>query len=625
MGVRNMNREDYQTINWKELSDEEGRLLCRRLRRELIESVSVTGGHLASNLGTVELTVALHRVYDTAEDRLVFDVGHQCYCHKMLTGRADLMGTLRKFRGLSGFPKPRESVHDAFVAGHASNSVSVALGMARARTLLREPYDVVALIGDGALTGGLAYEGLSNAGQSGEKLVVIINDNGMSIQKNVGGMARLLEQHHLRPRYLSMKRRYKETSEKIPGGKRFFEATVKVKKAVKGALLPSSMFEDLGFSYLGPVDGHDLAELTRILRWAKEMDGPVVVHVRTKKGKGYPPAEREPHAFHGVSPFDLRTGKPLSPPGRDFSQVFGETLMELARENPRLCAVTAAMLPGTGLEDFSIRFPERTFDVGIAEGHAVAMCGGMAKQGLLPVFAVYSTFLQRSYDMLIHDVALDSLSVVLGVDRAGLVGADGETHQGVFDLAFLSTVPGMTVLAPASFAELADMLAWVTQNCHGPLALRYPRGGEEGYSAGWDGAPITLLREGRDLTLVTHGILTGSVLRAAELLAEQGVSAQVVKLNRVHPLESVPLRQWVAQTGRVLVVEEVCAQGSVGMSLAADLAEHGVPMKGLKLLNCGDQFIPHGSVGQLRELLGLTAEQIAAAGLELARRDSNTR
>lgn len=614
-----MGPETFKDIDWAQLTDEEAGLLCRRLRRELIEDVSVTGGHLASNLGVVELTVALHRVYDTSKDRLVFDVGHQCYCHKMLTGREGQMDTLRKFGGLSGFPKPRESVHDAFVAGHASNSVSVALGMARARTLLGQDYDVVAVIGDGALTGGLAYEGLSNAGQSKERLVVIINDNGMSIQKNVGGMASLLEQHHLRPRYLAMKRAYKETAEKIPGGKGFFDATVKVKKAVKGALLPSSMFEDLGFSYLGPVDGHDLPELTRILRWAREMEGPVVVHVRTKKGKGYPPAEREPHRFHGVSPYDIRTGESLCPPKRDFSEVFGSALVDLARENPAVCAVTAAMLPGTGLSDFYLRFPERTFDVGIAEGHAVTMCGGMAMQGLVPVFAVYSTFLQRSYDMLLHDVALEHLHVVLGVDRAGLVGADGETHQGVFDLAMLSTVPGMTVLSPASFAELRTMLRWAVEKCTGPVALRYPRGGEEGY--GWDCAlePVSLLREGTDVTLVTHGILTGLVLRAAELLAEQGVSAQVVKLNRVHPLDAEPVRRWAAQTGRVLVTEEVAAQGCAGAVLAADFAAHGMCMKAFRMLNCGDSFIPHGSVQQLRELLGLNPEQMAATAASLVK------
>ena len=609
-----MHPTENTKINWAELSDEEGVLLCQKLREDLIQDVSRTGGHLASNLGVVELTVALHRVYDTATDRLVFDVGHQCYCHKMLTGRADLMDTLRKFGGLSGFPKPNESDHDAFVAGHASNSVSVALGMARARTQLNQDYDVVAVIGDGALTGGLAYEGLCNAGQSGENLVVIINDNGMSIRKNVGGMAKLLERHHLRPQYLTLKQFYRETAKKIPGGKRLFDASVRVKKVVKGALLPSSMFEDMGFSYLGPVDGHDLSELTRILHWAKEMEGPVIVHVRTKKGKGFAPAEKKPHRYHGVSPFDPQTGQPLKEPETDFSEVFGQTLTELADQDKRICAVTAAMQPGTGLDGFASAHPDRCFDVGIAEGHAVAMCGGMAKQGAVPVFAVYSTFLQRGYDMLIHDVALCRLHAVFGVDRAGLVGADGETHQGVFDLAFLSTVPGMTVLAPASFAELRTMLRWAVEECHGPVSVRYHRGGENGYSADCGRTPASVLREGADLTIVTHGILTGSVLKAAKLLEESGVSAEVIKLNRVHPVDPMPVIESVRKTGRLLVAEEVIRQGCAGMVLTAALMERGVPVKKCTLLNCGDHFIPHGSVEQLRKLLGLTPEQIAEIG-----------
>jgi 1-deoxy-D-xylulose-5-phosphate synthase len=337
----------------------------------------------------------------------------------------------------------------------------------------------------------------------------------------------------------------------------------------------------------------------------------VVVHVRTVKGKGFPPAELEPHRFHGVSPFDLRTGESLSPSKPDFSAAFGSALVELAREDKRLCAVTAAMLPGTGLSDFAQRFPERTFDVGIAEGHAVTMCGGMAKQGAVPVFAVYSTFLQRSYDMLLHDVALENLHVVFGVDRAGLVGADGETHQGVFDLAMLATVPGMTVLAPASFAELRTMLRWAVEECGGPVALRYPRGGEEGFDGDCGLEPVSLLREGTDVTLITHGILTGTVLQAAQILEEQGISAQVVKLNRVCPLEKVPLRQWAKQTGRVLVAEEVADQGCAGEVISADFAQNGVELEAFQLMNCGSQFIPHGSVAQLREMLGLTAKQLA--------------
>ncbi|MCD7843088.1 MAG: 1-deoxy-D-xylulose-5-phosphate synthase [Clostridiales bacterium] len=609
--------DEFQQINWTEMTDSEGVELCQELREELVRSVSQTGGHLASNLGTVELTVALHRTYDTAKDRLVFDVGHQCYCHKMLTGRAGMMDTMRKLNGLAGFPKPNESVHDAFVAGHASNSVSVALGMARARTQLGEDYSVVALIGDGALTGGLAYEGLSDAGQSGENLVVILNDNGMSIKKNVGGVAKLLSRHHLRPQYLRFKKVYRSVCNHIPGGKKLYRVTHKVKQAVKGSILPSSMFEDMGFRYMGPVNGHNLSELTRILRWAKELEGPVLVHVRTVKGKGYPPAEWEPHLFHDVSPFDPATGKPLKESGTYFSAVFGETLTSIAATDNRICAVTAAMQSGTGLDEFATQFPERCFDVGIAEGHAVAMCGGMAKQGAVPVFAVYSTFLQRGYDMLIHDIALSGLHAVFGVDRAGLVGADGETHQGVFDLAYLSTVPGMTVLAPASFAELSNQLRWAVEECGGPVAVRYPRGGENGYSGDAGQEPTVTLRQGSDLTVVTHGILTGEVLQAVEQIEASGYSVEVLKLNRVHPIDADPVAASVQKTGRLLVAEEVIHQNCAGMTLTAELMTRGVQVDKLRLLNCGKEFIPHGTVEQQRRMLGISREQIAAAGLEM--------
>jgi 1-deoxy-D-xylulose-5-phosphate synthase len=561
--------------------------------------------------------VAIHRVYDTAKDRLVFDVGHQCYCHKMLTGRAGMMNTLRKLNGLAGFPKPTESIHDAFVAGHASNSVSVALGMARARTQLKEDYNVIALIGDGALTGGLAYEGLSNAGQSGENMVVILNDNGMSIKKNVGGVAKLLARHHLRPQYLSFKKAYKNVTTHVPGGKQIYDASSWIKRQVKGSLLPSSMFEDMGFTYLGPMDGNDLSTLTRMLKWAKELEGPVILHVRTLKGKGYPPAEEFPHLFHGVSPFDMVTGKPLSESSTDFSAVFGDVLEEIAAEDQRVSAVTAAMQSGTGLEHFATTFPNRCFDVGIAEGHAVSMCGGMAKQGVVPVFAVYSTFLQRSYDMLIHDVALSRLHVVFGVDRAGLVGADGETHQGLFDLAFLSTVPYMTVLAPASFRELASMLHWAIEECDGPVAVRYPRGGEQGYSDDMGVVPTVRLREGSDLTIVTHGILTGEVLKAAEELEKNGVSTEVIKLNRAHPIDAQPVLDSVRKTGRLIVAEEVARQGSAGMALATVLTEQRIPMFAFKLLNCGNGFVQHGTVPQLRELVGIDWKHIAACGKEM--------
>lgn len=602
-----------------QISDQEAEALCQELRRSLLATVSQTGGHLASNLGAVELTVAIHRVYDTAKDRLVFDVGHQCYCHKILTGRADRMTTLRKMGGLSGFPKPEESEHDAFIAGHASNSVSVAVGMARARTLQKQDYQVIALIGDGALTGGLAYEGLSNAGQSGENLVVILNDNGMSIQKNVGGIATLLARNHLRPTYLSFKRAYRKVFEKIPGGRVLYHFNHKIKKSIKGTILPSSFFEDMGFTYIGPVDGHQVGELTRLLRWAKSLEGPVLLHVRTVKGKGWPHAEETPDAYHGVSPFDLATGKPLKASGQNFSSVFGEELSRLAVDDPKICAVTAAMRSGTGLDPFAIRCPERFFDVGIAEGHAVAMCSGMAKQGMLPVFAVYSSFLQRGYDMLIHDMALQRLHMVLGVDRAGLVGDDGETHQGLFDVAYLSTVPGLTLLAPASFAETRSMLYRALYELDGPVALRYARGGENGYSDDHSQGAAAVLREGSDWTAVCYGTMTGEVLAAAEALDAEGISVEVVKLNQLAPLEPETVLTSARKTGRLLVAEEVIQAGSMGVALAGAVAQEGLALKALKLLNTGDQFVPHGTIPQLREKLGINSDHIASVMREAER------
>ncbi len=548
--------------------------------------------------------MAIHRVFDTGRDRLVFDVGHQCYVHKMLTGRAEQMDTLRSFGGLAGFPKPAESVHDAFIAGHASDSVSVAVGMARARTRLKEDYHVLALIGDGALTGGLAYEGLSDAGGSGEPLIVILNDNGMSISKNVGGVAELLARQRLKPQYLRFKAGYRKAMGLLPGGRHIYRITHQLKRAIKGTLLPSSFFEDMGFTYLGPVDGHDVKRLTRLLRYAKELKGPVLLHIRTVKGKGYPAAERNPDKFHGVGRFCIETGVPVQPPARDFSAVFGETLCQLAREEPRLCAITAAMAPGTGLSGFFGQFPGRSFDVGIAEGHAVSMAAGMAKQGLIPVFAVYSTFLQRSYDMLLHDVGIQGLHVVLGVDRAGLVGADGETHHGVFDPAFLATVPGMEVYSPASFAELRTMLRHAVLTCTGPVAVRYPRGGEGAYQ-GDAGLGSAVLRPGRDITLVGYGTLMNQLLAAAGALAEEGISAEVVKLGRIAPLDAAAVAESAGRTGHVLIAEEAMAAGGVGERLAAALLTAGVPVKGLALANLGAGYLPHGSVEQLLALRGL--------------------
>ena len=599
------------------LTDIQAKLLCDQLREQIVAGVSKTGGHLASSLGVVEATVAVHRVFDLERDRLVFDVGHQCYAHKILTQRGGQMDTLRKLGGLSGFPKPREHRADAFIAGHASNAVSVALGMARARTLSREDYCVLAMLGDGAMTGGLAYEGLSDAGQSGEQLVVILNDNGMSITKNVGGVAQHLAQQRLKPQYLQFKKVYKRATGATAVGRGLYRFTHKAKQAVKNAVLHCSMFEDMGFTYLGPVDGHDVNYLTRLLRYAKELDCPVLLHIKTVKGKGYPPAEREPDRFHGVGPFRVEDGAPLKEGGETFSSVFGDTLCRLARERDDIAAVTAAMPDGTGLVGFAQEFPKRFFDVGIAEGHAVSMAAGMAKQRMVPVAAIYSTFLQRAYDMLIHDVAIQGLHVVLGVDRAGLSGEDGETHHGVFDVVYLSSVPGMKIYCPASFEELRAMLRHAVEKVRGPVAVRYPRGGEGEFKAlcGVEGASV--LRPGADVTIAAYGTMVNEALAAAKLLEEKGRSVQVVKLNSIAPLDVDALAACAKKTGRLVVAEECVDAGCVGRRVAAEFALRGVSGVRLALVDLGDRFVQHGTVAELRALCGIDGASIARKALEV--------
>lgn len=600
----------------KKLPEEELEPLCQELRDYMISSISRTGGHLASNLGAVELTVALHRVYDTSRDRVVFDVGHQSYVHKIITGRRDSFCTLRQHGGLSGFPKPYESGDDAFIAGHASNSVSVALGMARARTLSHADYDVAAIIGDGALSGGLAYEGLANAAASGEPLVVILNDNNMSINENVGGTAHLLESLRVRPGYISFKRWYRDVFTKLPGLYKFNHA---IKEWLKKRLLPGNVFSGMGMYYLGPVDGHDIGKLETVIRWARELRKPVLVHVVTKKGKGYKYAEEHPEKFHGVGRFDIETGE-LHDSGDCFSAKMGESLSRLADGDGRIIGITAAMSSGTGMDVFSAAHPDRFFDVGIAEGHAVSMAGGMAKQGMVPVFAVYSSFLQRGYDMLIHDVALQNLHVVFCVDRAGLVGSDGETHHGVFDVSYLSSVPDMTVLCPASYAELETMLRAAIYDINGSVAIRYPRGGEGKYTA-CNTAPETLLREGRDVTLVCYGVMTNEVLDAAERLAAEGISAEVIKLSMIKPPDFDLVMRSLRKTGKLLISEDVCEAGCVGSRILEEAAISEIDIRAAKLLNLGEGIVPHGTVAELLHDFGLDADGIVSAAMEMMDKD----
>ena len=598
----------------KTLSEGELGELCAELREFLIASVSKTGGHLASNLGVVELTVAIHKVFDTSKDRLVFDVGHQSYIHKILTGRKDSFDTLRQFGGLSGFPKPSESAHDAFIAGHASTSVSAALGIARARTLSGGDYNVAALIGDGALTGGLAFEGLSDAGESNEPMVIILNDNGMAINGNVGGIARYLSRQRMRPSYSAFKKWYRNLMERLPGGRAVYKFTHRIKTVLKEALFRCSMFEHMGLQYMGPVDGHDIKRLVEALEWAKRSDSPVVVHVITQKGRGYSYSERFPEEYHGVSPFNQYAGI-KNHTAESFSSAFGEALVSLAREDPRISAITASMADGTGLSDFAARFPERFYDVGIAEGHAVTMAAGMASKGAIPVFAVYSTFLQRSYDMLIHDTAISGLHVIFAVDRAGLVSGDGETHHGVFDISYLTCIPGMTVLCPANFAELNDMLRYAVDKATGPVAIRYPRGGEGAYKEG-GAEKVKCVRQGGDITLVTYGVNINTALEASEILAEEGISVEILKLGCVAPIEVGRIAESTKKTGRLIVLEECVERGSAGESITSKLSvlhSHSGKQLKARLLNLGDSFVPCGDVEDLRRHCGIDAQGVCEA------------
>lgn len=603
------------------LNDGERTQLCGEIREFLIENVSKTGGHLAGNLGVVELSVALETVFNTEKDRLVFDVGHQSYVHKMLTGRQADFAHLRQFGGISGFPKPSESQTDAFVAGHASSSVSIAMGMARARTLLGEDYEVVAVLGDGAATGGMAYEGLNDAAASREPITIILNDNEMSIGKNVGGMSNHLSKLRSSRNYLEAKRVYRNFIKRLPGGETVYSLTSRAKNRLKRFLLPGTIFENMGFTYLGPVDGHDLSSLISLLNSAKELREPVLVHVVTQKGRGYRFAEEDPAKFHGIGRFDPATGKKLGEKVKTYSDSFGEAMVELAQKNPRVCAITAAMPGGTGLLRFMSRFPERLFDVGIAEEHAVSMAGGLAKQGMIPVVAIYSTFLQRAYDQILQDVAMLDLHVVFAVDRAGLVGDDGPTHHGVFDVGFLRQVPNMRILNPASLAEQQDMLRWaVEENTH-PVAIRYPRGTEGTYrESRWTDLEhtVTSHRSGCDITLITYGSLLGNVLDAAQLLSQEGIEATVLRLLSVSHFSGEIISGLMSQNHRLLVVEETCTGSGIREALAWELEKHLDDLK-VDGLDLGRDFVPHGNQSKLYEYCAVDAASIARKAKELLR------
>lgn len=593
---------DVKRLDEKELPE-----LCGLLRQKMIETVAENGGHLSSNLGAVELTVALHRVFTTPDDTIVWDVGHQCYAHKLLTGRYEAFDTLRKKDGVAGFPRPSESPHDAFVVGHSSTSISAANGIAKAKELLGDPGYTVAVIGDGALTGGLAYEGLSNAGRSDGRLLVILNDNKMSISQNVGFVSRYLAHLRTRVRYVRLKQHLTHWLIQLPLiGEPVNRWLHNWKKTLKRSVFAStSYFENMGFHYMGPVDGHNLEDLTQAMESAKSLNRPVLLHVATVKGKGYPFAEKTPDVYHGVGGFDPKTGC-TAPGKKSFSSVFGEGLVRLGEEDDRIVAITAAMKRGTCLDGFAERFPTRFFDVGIAEEHAVTFASGMAVGGLLPVFAVYSTFLQRSYDQLVNDTALMNNHIVLAIDRAGVVPDDGETHQGIYDVPMLATVPHVTMYAPATYRELELHLRQALYDTEGIAAVRYPKGEEspllEGYAPQYQPFDYTD-GHGRELLVVTYGRMYGPVLEAVGRRGRNGKRTSVLKINRILPLpeEIVPL---AAGYERVLFVEEGAVSGGIGEMLGCRLAETGFT----------GVYTVHG----LRETPGVctTAQGLHAAGLD---------
>ena len=591
-----------ETINGHDdlvgLDSTQRKMLCQEIRHFLVENLSKTGGHLASNLGVVELTVALETVFNTQTDRLVFDVGHQSYVHKLLTGRQADFRRLRQFGGIAGFPKPSESDTDAFVAGHASSSISIALGMARARTLQNQDYDVVALIGDGAATGGMTYEGLNDVSASYEPMIIILNDNEMSIDRNVGGMAKHLSKLRTQERYLGVKEKYRKILSKTPGGYSLYKWSRSVKDWIKRVFLPSTIFENMGLTYLGPVDGHDVEELIRLLKAARDMQRPVLLHILTQKGRGFLPAEERPDKYHGIGKFDPYSGFVKSNSNRTFSDAFGDTLTKLAEENSRVCAITAAMPSGTGLLKFKDTYSSRFFDVGIAEEHAVSMAGGLAKQGMIPVVAIYSTFLQRAYDQIMQDVALLNQHVVFAVDRAGLVGEDGETHHGVFDVGYLGQVPGMTVLCPASCEELSAMMTWAVNDCKGPVAIRYPRGGNRGYSENAWPAQVKVHRQGRDVMLITYGTTLEQVQVAAQQLSSGGIEASVLQLLYVLPLPTAEILENISDDRPVVVVEEVCSGSGIADKVAYTIREKHSGVKVVQM-DLGHNFVTHGTLQDL--------------------------
>ena len=599
----------------KVLSIDEKKILAEEIRKYILEIVSENGGHLASNLGVVELTIALHSVFNVPEDKIVWDVGHQTYVHKILTGRKEQLKTLRKLNGVAGFPKTKESESDCFNTGHSSTSISVALGMARARDLRHESNSVLAVIGDGALTGGMAIEALNDAGFSQSKITVILNDNEMSISKNVGGLNMFLSKLRTKKLYTKSNISGKKIILKIPVvGKPIVKLVQRAKRSIKQLIIPKMFFEDIGFTYLGPVDGHNIQELENILRLSKQVDNPVLIHVLTKKGKGYEIAENSPDKFHATSPFDIETGKPKKAKGKDYSKVFGDKLVELADNNEKIVAITASMKDGTGLTDFQKKYPKRFFDIGIAEQHAIGLAAGMAKEGLIPVVPIYSSFYQRAYDQVIHDVAIQNLHVIMCVDRAGVVGADGETHQGVFDMAFFRLVPNLTIMAPKDFSELENMME-LAVSMNSPVVIRYPRGGESKIELPnkekLELGKAEVLKEGQDITIVAIGKMVSKAMEIANALANENIDVEVINARFLKPLDEETIEKSLLKTYNLITIEDGTIIGGLA-SAVNEMIMSKEDLRNIQVKNYAypDMFIQHGSVEELEKIYGLDNENI---------------
>ena len=603
----------------KKLTPKDTEILSDELREFLIESVSKTGGHLASNLGVVDLTLSLFKAFDFEKDKIVWDVGHQSYVYKVLTGRKDGFKNLRQFNGMSGFPKRNESNYDCFDTGHSSTSISAALGIARARDLKRENYHVIAVIGDGALTGGMALEALNDVGFRKTKLIVVLNDNQMSISTNVGGLSRYLNKLRMAPTYNKLKNEIHDSLNQSYIGKNIAVKLSKVKDSIKQLVVPSMLFENMGLKYIGPIDGHNIEAMTEVFKIAKDFDGPVIIHTITQKGKGYALAEKSPSKYHGVSPFDLESGEPKVSHKNSYSKAFGESLAKIAREDKRIVAITAAMPEGTGLKCFSEEFKERFFDVGIAEQHAVTLAAGMASNGLKPVFAVYSTFLQRGFDQVIHDVCIQNLPVIFAVDRAGIVGEDGETHQGVMDLSYLSLIPNITIAAPKCLAEVEVLLRWAV-NKNSPVAVRYPRGGDiidnippiqEVKEGKWE-----IVNKGSKTCIIATGKMVQHAVYAKEMLYEQGINPTIINAVFIKPIDKNLIKEISDKGYNILTIEDNILKGGLGSAVRDYLMEIGYKGK-IKSLGYDDKFIPQGKVDILYKAYKLDCESIRESILEL--------